>query len=189
MESKNYPSQELQLFTAHLKYIREHLGWLQRDLRDRTGLNLSYISDLERQRVNVGIDRMARIAQALNIPLYRMLDASFIQDYDLKTNSEWTEYQPLIDNSYDIPFERKVFAENFRQVRMHQGHTLKEMVKQTEKSPAFLISFERGATSISLENAIHLAHFVKIPLRILFIPKPSTLTTQTVQAESTNPTP
>ena|GEM_PF-2665465 len=189
MEGKIQQLEELRLFTAHLKHVREYLGWLQRDLRDRTGLNLSYISDLERQRVSVGIDRMARIAQALNIPLYRMLDASFTQDYDLKTNSEWAEYQPLIDNSYNIPFERQVFSENFRQVRMHQGHSLRETVRQTEKSAAFLISFERGLSSISLENAVLLAHFVKIPLRILLIPKPSRHTTPMIQTKSADSSP
>jgi transcriptional regulator with XRE-family HTH domain len=170
MENKKTVPIEFQLFATHFKLARIAAGLRQCDLQEETGLTRQYLSELERQVVNIGIDSMARIAQALEIPLYRMLMPQFSEQYDFVTNTEWLSYQPLIDNSLNIPFERKVFSENFRKSRMDQGYLQKDVIELSGLSKVFLIAVERAACSISLDNALKLAHLVNLPLSQLLKP-------------------
>ncbi|WP_456509075.1 helix-turn-helix domain-containing protein [Arthrobacter sp. TE12232] len=55
---------------------RDELRISQEDLAEISGLHRTYISDIERSRRNVGIDNLERIAEALQLPLDRLLLAT-----------------------------------------------------------------------------------------------------------------
>jgi transcriptional regulator with XRE-family HTH domain len=161
---------ELTLFIKHLKYTRGQRGLSQRAIAETAGLTKQYISTLENENNTIGIDSMGWIAQALEIPLYRMLNPLLIRKYET-FSAEWEQYQPLIDNSIDAPFERLLLSGNFKEARLAQGYLQKDVIEQTRIAKVFLIHFEKGITGIGLNNALKLSRFLMIPLVDLLTPK------------------
>ena len=161
---------ELRVFAKNMKHARETQGMLQRELEERSGLARPYLSNVERQSANVGLDSMAWIAQGLKVPLYWLLDPLFPTTYQFSPNTDWLQYEALIDNANDIPYERKVFAHNFREIRLKQGYLLKEAVELADINKAFLVAVEKADSSISLNNAVKLSRLVMTPLATLLTP-------------------
>jgi transcriptional regulator with XRE-family HTH domain len=168
LERKPQVPIELRLFIKHLKYAREEKCLTQREVADIAGLTQHYISHLETEQANVGIDSMGSISQALEIPLFRMLDPFLIKEFKTRPQ-EWALYKPLIDNS-SAPFERKLLGSNFRRLRISQGYMLKEAVEQTQINKRFLIGVEKFENGISIQNAVKLSSFLTVPLAQLLIP-------------------
>lgn len=64
-------------FAVNIKKYRLAQNLSQEELADRCGLHRTYISALERERRNISIENIERIANALNIEPYRLfLDAN-----------------------------------------------------------------------------------------------------------------
>ena len=57
----------MNIFANNVKYYRQILGISQEKLAEISGLHRTYISDIERQKRNISIDNIERIANALNI--------------------------------------------------------------------------------------------------------------------------
>jgi transcriptional regulator with XRE-family HTH domain len=55
-----------------IKYIRESKGISQKDLAYESDLDRSYIASIEVGKRNVSIVNLEKIANALNIPLYKL---------------------------------------------------------------------------------------------------------------------
>lgn len=176
---------ELRLFAQNFKLAREKAGLSQKQVHEMTGLARSYLSDVERQIESVGIDTMALMAQAVEVPLYRLLDSPFAEQYDFTTRTEWQQYQRFIDNTGGSPYERKVFARNFWETRKAKGHLQKDILDATGIAKAFLIAVERAERSLSLDNALKLAQAIHSPLRDLLMPPEL----KTATPDSITPTP
>jgi hypothetical protein len=52
--------------------LRENLGWSQEKLAAQSGLKPSFIARIEQER-NISLDHLDRIAQALGVPVYKLL--------------------------------------------------------------------------------------------------------------------
>ena len=48
-----------------IRMRRQELGWVQRDLAEKTGMHRTYIADLERGARNVSIYNLIRLGQAM----------------------------------------------------------------------------------------------------------------------------
>ncbi|WP_017161859.1 helix-turn-helix domain-containing protein, partial [Xanthomonas phaseoli] len=68
------PSKARLVFAANVKNARREQDLLQKDLHERTGLSLAYLSDVERGKANISIDNADLIARALGRPLHQLLN-------------------------------------------------------------------------------------------------------------------
>lgn len=59
-----------------IAYLRQGLNWTLKDLAEHSGLSVSYLSAIENGKKTPDLRVMARIADALNVPLARIIDAA-----------------------------------------------------------------------------------------------------------------
>jgi len=159
------------IFAKNFKSARLAAGLRQQDVQRITGLSQPYLSDLERFRVGIGIDTMAILAQAVQVPLFHLLQPEFFKTYDLKDDSIWQLYQQFIDNSQNVPYERKLFARRLQESREALQLTRTDMAQLTGMAQDFLRSVEREEVDISINSAIKLVQAVGKPLYQLLMPK------------------
>jgi transcriptional regulator with XRE-family HTH domain len=83
------------LLAANVRRLRHHSGWSQEQLAERCGLHRTYIGAIERGERNVGLDNLERLADALHIPVYALLERS----------PEWTDTvrEPRAVYSFSVP--------------------------------------------------------------------------------------
>lgn len=73
-----------QRLSANLKILRGKAGWSQEALADSAGLHRTYVSQVERQVVNVSLDNIVLLAQALNVQPSSLLNEPSEQPMLLK---------------------------------------------------------------------------------------------------------
>lgn len=66
----------IHIFASNVKKYRTQLGLSQEKLAELAGLHRTYISALERERRNISIDNIQKIANALQVESYLL----FIED-------------------------------------------------------------------------------------------------------------
>ncbi len=57
-------------FASNVKHYRKERGYSQEHLAELSGLHRTYISALEREKRNISIDNVAKIAAALGLDAY-----------------------------------------------------------------------------------------------------------------------
>lgn len=60
----------LKVFAQNVRYYRERLGISQEDFAEKCGLHRTYISAIERQKRNISLNNIQKIADALDIETY-----------------------------------------------------------------------------------------------------------------------
>lgn len=60
----------LHIFSSNLRRYRHELGLSQEAFADLAGLHRTYISALEREKRNIALDNVEKIASALNVDAY-----------------------------------------------------------------------------------------------------------------------
>jgi transcriptional regulator with XRE-family HTH domain len=71
-------------FGQKLRIARKNKGWLLDDFSKKTGLSISYLSELERGNVMPAIDTVRKLAKVLNVPVSSLLENSVSIGYKLK---------------------------------------------------------------------------------------------------------
>ena len=66
----------LNTFANNVKKYRQSIGLSQEKLAEMCGLHRTYISDIERAQRSISLNNIQKIANALNIPTYKL----FIED-------------------------------------------------------------------------------------------------------------
>lgn len=82
------PSPLVLLFCTRLKERRISLGLTQRQILEKTGIAVSYISSLERMDGNPTLEIMGKLADALGLEVWEMLRPT------AQLNSKATENEP-----------------------------------------------------------------------------------------------
>ena len=59
----------LATFGQRVKFMREHWGWTQDDLRERTGFSKGFLSDLENDKRNASGASLLKMADVLGVPI------------------------------------------------------------------------------------------------------------------------
>ena len=67
-------SMELERIARNMKIQRAKKGWYQDDLSKETGLSVTIISRYENAEVNMGIDKLAKIAKAFGCTLEELVN-------------------------------------------------------------------------------------------------------------------
>ncbi len=73
MGIKDRPLQLRKIVGREVKLRRVGRGWSQETLAELSGLNRSYIGATERGQHNIGVDNIQKIATALEVPAFRLL--------------------------------------------------------------------------------------------------------------------
>lgn len=68
----------IKVFGSNLRKYKLKNGLSQEKLAEKCGLHRTYISDIERFQRSISLENIQRIADALNIEVYKM----FIEDID-----------------------------------------------------------------------------------------------------------
>ena len=64
-----FRQQVLAAFGVAVRRLRSEHGWSQEELADRVGIHRTYMGDVERGARNIGLVKIARIADALDLPI------------------------------------------------------------------------------------------------------------------------
>lgn len=59
---------------SNIRTCRTHAGLTLEKLAEMADLSWPYLSEIERGRENISLDRLARLAQALNVKLTRLVE-------------------------------------------------------------------------------------------------------------------
>ncbi len=70
---RNHPDQTRDILARNVRLLRAERGLSQEALAFESGINRTYLSDIERGVRNVSIDNLSRLATALDVPVWQLL--------------------------------------------------------------------------------------------------------------------
>ncbi len=65
---RNHPDHLRDVLARNVRLLRAHRGFSQEALAFESGINRTYVSDVERGIRNISLDNVSRLAQALRVP-------------------------------------------------------------------------------------------------------------------------
>lgn len=68
-------------FGQRIRTLRHAMGWSQEDLAERTGLDRTYISSVERGQRNISLNNIAALATALEVSFAELFEGLKPDDY------------------------------------------------------------------------------------------------------------
>lgn len=83
-----------QLVIENIIRLREQKGWRKSDLARHADIDASHISNIELGKKGVGLDYLARIAEALGVEPYVMLQKHRVEEFTLGRKLEEMEKLP-----------------------------------------------------------------------------------------------
>ncbi|WP_394819208.1 helix-turn-helix domain-containing protein [Sorlinia euscelidii] len=63
-----------QIFARRLRAERDARAITQKQICERTGLGQPFISNVERGKITISLDNAGKVAAALGLPLYKLLE-------------------------------------------------------------------------------------------------------------------
>ena len=75
------PKRTRRLLAQKLKLLRFTRGWSQEVLAELSGLHRSYISEIERQQINISLDNLEKLADAFEISVGTLLSGPRPEDF------------------------------------------------------------------------------------------------------------
>lgn len=91
----------VEAFAARLKDLRTSRGMTQKNLADKAGVTLTYISKLEAGGAAPGLDLMERLARALDLDLTELLPKVISSESESRRRNVLKRFEALVANSGD----------------------------------------------------------------------------------------
>lgn len=98
-----------------LRSIRKENKLTLKDVSLKTGISISFISDIENKRRKPSVDTLKILANALNIPASELLDENSVNKYDSDTSSIDEILNNLDEDVKDIILKIKKLSKENRQ--------------------------------------------------------------------------
>lgn len=70
---RNHPDELREVLARNVRLLRAEKGMSQESLAFESGINRTYVSDVERGIRNISLDNISRLAKALGIPAWQLL--------------------------------------------------------------------------------------------------------------------
>jgi transcriptional regulator with XRE-family HTH domain len=70
---RNHPDETRDILARNVRLLRAERALSQEALAFESGINRTYLSDIERGVRNVSIDNLSRLATALGVPVWQLL--------------------------------------------------------------------------------------------------------------------
>jgi transcriptional regulator with XRE-family HTH domain len=70
---RSHPDELRDILARNLRLLRAQKSMSQETLAFESGINRTYLSDVERSIRNVSLDNISRLAKALGVPAWRLL--------------------------------------------------------------------------------------------------------------------
>lgn len=70
---RSHPDELRDILARNLRLLRAQKSMSQEALAFESGINRTYLSDIERSIRNVSLDNISRLAKALGVPAWRLL--------------------------------------------------------------------------------------------------------------------
>jgi transcriptional regulator with XRE-family HTH domain len=69
-----HASKHREIVGSNIRTCRTNAGMTLEQLAEKAGMSWPYLSEVERGRENISLDKLARLAQALNVRLSRLVE-------------------------------------------------------------------------------------------------------------------
>ncbi len=161
---------ELRVFSRHFKTARRIRGLTQLQIHALTGIAQGYLSELENASANVGLDTMGFLSQAVEVPLYQLLQPNFEKQYDFDDPTIWRNYAKKIMQTPKVSYERTLFVRNFTKARLENQLSKTRVEELSGVSLDFIFKIETGEYGVGLGIASKLSSVLARPLYTLLQP-------------------
>ncbi|MCG8514515.1 MAG: helix-turn-helix domain-containing protein [Halanaerobiales bacterium] len=111
---------------AKIRKLRKKNNFTLKDLSKKTGLSISFISDIENGRRKPRLDNLNKLAEALNLPPDALLS-------EIKNKIEYnTEVKELL-NRYNVFLDGEIITEEDKESVINFLRMLRDRDKKTNK--------------------------------------------------------
>jgi transcriptional regulator with XRE-family HTH domain len=69
-----HASKHREIVGSNIRTCRTNAGMTLEQLAEKAGMSWPYLSEVERGRENISLDKLARLAQALNVSLSKLVE-------------------------------------------------------------------------------------------------------------------
>jgi len=159
---------ERRIFSTNLRAARHYAGLTLHQVVDITTITASFISNVENGNHNVSILSMAQLSQAVQVPLYALLNPSYKPESF--NRSEWETYAQLIQAARPEVLELQLLAEKPRYYRKLANLTQAQVDQFAGFRDKTTSDIERHTGNMSLDVIAPLAPVLGIPFYKLFSP-------------------
>jgi|GEM_PF-6488590 len=162
---------ELREFVANFKFSREMLGKSQGDIGRAANVTQEFISQLESASTSIGLDTMSELSEAVQIPLYLLVDPAFKASFNFKQRASiWKDYVSQRPYCEFGSSERVIFGKNFKERRENIKFSQRDIYKKMGFAQADIVFLEQGKISSSITTLANLARTVGRSLSFLLKP-------------------
>ncbi|QOD93100.1 MULTISPECIES: XRE family transcriptional regulator [Microcella] len=109
-EQRDLYEREVQAIGATIRQVRKRLGLTVEGLATRAGVSSGMVSQLERGMGNPALESLARLAQALSIPLSQLVHFSEDDDRQVVRRTDRRRLDPLDPQSADDGLVRELLT-------------------------------------------------------------------------------
>jgi transcriptional regulator with XRE-family HTH domain len=133
-------------FGANLRRVREERGLTLQAVADRTGLSVSYLSEIEQSKKRPSLKTARKIAESLGLPLSNLLPSQPVEEEQATGLS---------------------LGDRLRLAREGRNLTLEDVATQAGISPSYLSQIELGQTAPAVPTLRRLSEALEAPLASL----------------------
>lgn len=155
----------------NLRFYREKHNLSQNELSIRTGLQRSYIAEVESGKRNPSISKIYQLAISLKLSPWRLLKPITLKEKLYDAESNFTTYDITLNEASLLTVEEYMeqLAANIRTFRKDRKWTQKELALFSGLSYIFICNIEQGRKEPTIESLSKISMAFHIPVWRLII--------------------